>query len=163
MSEKPIISIITVVKNGEKVIKNCMDSVKKQNIKNIEHIIIDGKSNDKTVRIINKNLTSATKFVSEHDNGLYDVMNKGLKIATGNFIHFLNADDYYFQSGTLKSVIEKLDKKFICHGLMMYSKSNGKRKILGEPFSLKNELKASRMPQPVMIVPKYMYDDVGVF
>jgi len=163
MSENPIISVITVVKNGENFIKNCMESVKNQNTKNIEHIIIDGKSNDHTVQIIKKNLMSYTKFISELDTGLYDAMNKGLKMAKGEFIHFLNADDIYFESKSLNKVIKKLDKNFISHGLMMYNKSNGNKKILGEKFSLCRELKASRMPQPVMVVPKYMYESVGYF
>ena len=132
MSENPIISVITVVKNGENVIKNCMESVKNQNAKNIEHIIIDGKSDDDTVQIIKKNLMSYTKFISELDTGLYDAMNKGLTIAKGEFIHFLNADDLYFESKSLKKVIKKLDKNFISHGLMMYNKSNGNKKLLGE-------------------------------
>ena len=163
MSKKPKISVITVVKNGEKVIKNCMESVKKQNAKNIEHIIIDGKSGDNTVQIIKNNLMPYTKFISELDTGLYDAMNKGLKMAKGEFIHFLNADDLYFESKSLKKVLKKLDKNFISHGYMIYNKSNGDKKLLGEKFSFYRELKASRMPQPVMIVPKYMYDSVGYF
>tara|TARA_B110000211_G_C14089879_1_gene558434 strand:+ start:4648 stop:5382 length:735 start_codon:yes stop_codon:yes gene_type:complete len=89
------ISIITVTKNSEKYLEKNILSVNKQKYKNYEHIIIDGKSNDKTIKIIKKHKKKIKYFISEKDNGLYDAMNKGIKKSTGDIIGILNSDDIY--------------------------------------------------------------------
>ena len=90
----PLISIVTVSLNSQKTIQRTIDSVKNQIYKNIEYIIIDGGSEDKTVSIIKNNSTTVKKWVSENDNGIYDAFNKGLRIFSGDYIGFLNSDDY---------------------------------------------------------------------
>ena len=80
-----------------------INSLKNQSYKNFEHIIIDGKSTDKTLEIIKKHEDKIDYWVSESDNGLYDAMNKGIKVSTGDIIGILNSDDIYF-SDTLKLV-----------------------------------------------------------
>ncbi len=97
------ISIITVTKNSEKFLVENINSLKNQSYKNFEHIIIDGKSTDKTLEIIKKHEDKIDYWVSESDNGLYDAMNKGIKVSTGDIIGILNSDDIYF-SDTLKLV-----------------------------------------------------------
>jgi glycosyltransferase involved in cell wall biosynthesis len=92
-NSKPLISIITVCFNSEKTITNTIESVINQKYQNIEFIIIDGKSTDETLNIIQKYKTNITKIVSEKDNGIYDAFNKGLKLATGDLIGFVNSDD----------------------------------------------------------------------
>jgi glycosyltransferase involved in cell wall biosynthesis len=84
-------SIITVCLNSEKTIQRCLESVKSQKYRNFEHIIIDGLSNDNTLEII-KNY-QIDLCVSEKDNGIYDAMNKGISLAQGAYILFLNSDD----------------------------------------------------------------------
>lgn len=91
----PLISIITVVKNGKKNLQRCIDSVQNQNNVNLEHIIIDGSSNDDSLIIIKKNSYKIDYWISEKDNGIYDAMNKGLRLASGKYIGILNSDDYY--------------------------------------------------------------------
>ncbi len=76
-------SIITVSLNSEKFLDRCIQSVKNQNYKNFEHIIIDGCSADKTVEIINKNKSHFSQILIEKDNGIWDAMNKGIQIAKG--------------------------------------------------------------------------------
>ena len=98
------ISIITICFNSEKTIFKTLESVKKQSFSNIEHIIIDGASNDKTLEIC-KEYSNSIKIISEQDNGVYDAFNKGLKLARGEVIAFLNADDYYLD-GTLQKIEE---------------------------------------------------------
>ena len=88
------ISIITVCLNSEKTIKTTLESVANQSFKSIEHIIIDGKSTDKTISIVKK-YSHIKKIISEPDKGIYDAMNKGIKIANGDIICFLNSDDFY--------------------------------------------------------------------
>ena len=88
-------SIITVTKNSEKYLEQNILSVQNQKFKNFEHIIIDGNSKDKTKSILRKYKTKL-KIISENDNGLYDAMNKGIKLAQGDIIGMLNSDDYYY-------------------------------------------------------------------
>jgi glycosyltransferase involved in cell wall biosynthesis len=83
--KNPKITIITVSYNSERTIKTTLDSVKYQKYKNIEHLIIDGNSNDKTLAIV-KEYPHIKKIISEPDKGIYDAMNKGIKISTGDII-----------------------------------------------------------------------------
>lgn len=94
----PLVSIITVVYNGEKHIEQTIKSVLSQPYSNIEYIIIDGASTDKTLEIIEKYKTKISTLISEKDSGIYNAMNKGLAVAKGEIIGILNADDYYFEN-----------------------------------------------------------------
>lgn len=89
------VSIITVCFNSEKYISDCIDSVNSQSYKDIEHIFIDGNSLDNTTDIIVSRSKRKTILISEKDEGIYDAMNKGLQIATGDVIGFLNSDDLF--------------------------------------------------------------------
>ena len=91
----PLISVITVVYNGASTLKKTIDSVAKQNYLNIEYIIIDGGSTDNTVQIIEEYSHRINFWISEKDNGIYDAMNKGIRLAKGDWIYFLNADDKF--------------------------------------------------------------------
>ncbi len=93
---KKKISIITVTKNSEQYLEKNILSVSKQKYKNYEHIIIDGKSTDRTIDIINRHKKKIKYFISEKDKGLYDAMNKGIKKSTGDIIGVLNSDDVYY-------------------------------------------------------------------
>ena len=84
-------SIITVVKNDDKNLEKTIKSILSQkNFDEIEYIIIDGKSNDNTLQIINKYKKEINKIISEEDNGIYDAMNKGIKLSSGEIIGFCN-------------------------------------------------------------------------
>jgi len=96
----PRISIVTVTYNASRFFQSAIDSVKAQNYGNLEYIVIDGGSNDGTVDIIKQNLDVINQWKSERDQGIYDAMNKGIRLATGDIIGLLNADDYY-ADGTL--------------------------------------------------------------
>ena len=103
------ISIITVTKNSEKFLLQNILSVKSQNYKNLEHIIVDGNSTDKTINIINSHKRSI-KFVKNHnDKGLYHAMNVGIKKSSGDIIGILNSDDIYYKN-TLKIVNKYFNK-----------------------------------------------------
>jgi glycosyltransferase involved in cell wall biosynthesis len=107
--DKPLVSIITVCLNSEKTIEQTIQSVINQTYPNIEYIIIDGKSTDGTLDIINKYKDKISILVSEKDKGIYNAMNKGLTQATGEVIYFLQSDDYLFND----SVIERVMDEFI--------------------------------------------------
>ena len=87
------ISIITVVWNNAKTIKDAINSVLNQSYKDVEYIVIDGASTDGTIEIL-QSYGDKIKFISEKDNGLYDAMNKGIRMATGDIVGILNSDDF---------------------------------------------------------------------
>jgi len=104
MSEvKPLLSIITVVRNGADTIDKCIQSLHDQNYP-VEHIIIDGCSTDETMNIVRANASATAKIISEPDRGIYHAMNKGLALATGDLIGTLNADDFYADNRVLGAV-----------------------------------------------------------
>ncbi len=100
------ISIITVTFNSEKTISDCITSVNNQRYLDIEHIIIDGASNDNTIEIIKSTSARNPKIISEPDKGIYDAMNKGLKEASGDIVGLLNSDDFYSNTNSLSDVME---------------------------------------------------------
>ena len=110
------ITVITITYNAENVIVRTLDSVLKQTFPDIEHLIIDGASNDKTVSIATEyELRSSSanngheiKITSEPDNGLYDAMNKGIKLATGDYLCFLNAGDELHEDDTLQLMVHSI-------------------------------------------------------
>ncbi len=107
MKKNNSISIITVVKNNDKYIRRCIESIQNQSFKNIQHIIIDGNSSDNTLSIINEYKDKISIIVTEEDDGIWDAMNKGINLATGDIIGFLNADDFYYENA-----LETVDKYF---------------------------------------------------
>jgi glycosyltransferase involved in cell wall biosynthesis len=98
------ISIITVCYNSAKTIERTFQSVRKQTYSNIEYIVIDGNSIDNTLKIIENYKDIITKVISEPDKGLYDAMNKGIKLAKGDIIGILNSDDVFYSNKTLEEV-----------------------------------------------------------
>lgn len=159
----PVLTVITVVRNGETVIDGCIRSVLEQCIPDLEYIVIDGASTDGTLDIVRGYGSALSRVVSEPDKGIYDAMNKGLRLARGRFVHFLNADDRYAAPDTLRTLLPQLDERYVCHAQMIYVLPDGSRRLLGEPFSRQRELRGSRLPQPVLFVAKSLYDQVDGF
>jgi glycosyltransferase involved in cell wall biosynthesis len=108
MSKPPLISVITVVFNGEEHIGKTIESVLNQSYSSIEYIIVDGKSTDGTLQVI-KSYKGVSQLISEPDRGLYDAMNKGLKLATGDYVWFLNAGDQIYEVDTVERMVKDLD------------------------------------------------------
>jgi len=98
------ISVITVAFNAEETIGDAIKSVAAQDCDDVEHIIIDGGSTDGTLRVVQNHKDKIAKWISEKDLGLYDAMNKGVGLATGEIIGFLNADDIYANNKVLSRV-----------------------------------------------------------
>ena len=90
---KPLITIITIVKNNQKLLSETFESVFNQSFKNFEYIVIDGKSNDRTIDLIKKNNEKINYWISQEDEGIYFAFNKGLDLARGELIGFVNSDD----------------------------------------------------------------------
>ncbi len=116
------VSIITPVFNGASTIRDCLESINYQTYKHVEHIIIDAASTDSTLAIIQEYPGENRRLISEKDEGLYDGMNKGLRMATGDIIGILNSDDMYHDNQVLSDVVENFEDKAIdtCYGDLVY-------------------------------------------
>ena len=99
------ISIITVCLNSAKTIRKALESARQQTYKNVELIIVDGVSTDETLQIVAEYQDIVTAIVSEKDKGIYDAMNKGAALATGDIVFFLNSDDAFYDSAVLADVV----------------------------------------------------------
>lgn len=127
-NENPRISIITVTYNAVNVLEKTIMSVINQTYTNYEYIIIDGKSNDGTTEIIKKYQEYLSYYISEPDNGIYDAMNKGIKIAKGEWLNFMNAGDKFASKEVLSTVFNtRYDSNTdFLYSDNYYLKSNGK-------------------------------------
>ena len=116
--DKPLISIITVVFNGEKYLEETIQSVINQTYSNVEYIIIDGGSSDGTLDIIKKYEGKIDYWVSEKDKGIYDAMNKGIDVASGEWINFMNAGDGFYADDVLDKIfiLNQYKNKNILYG-----------------------------------------------
>jgi glycosyltransferase involved in cell wall biosynthesis len=163
------ISIITVSYNSERTIEDTLESVTNQTYKEIEHIIIDGKSKDNTLKIVSK-FNHNIVIVSEPDKGIYDAMNKGIKIASGDIIGILNSDDLYFDNTILKKIVDEftLDNKLdVLYGNLLYVKENDISKIVRKWISCdyyNRYFESGNVPpHPTLFLRKNVYNDVGLF
>ncbi len=111
MSKYPKISIITVCLNAAKYIGDNITSVKNQDYPNIEHIFIDGLSNDNTVSIIKNMVGKNHTLISEPDLGIYNAMNKGIELASGKYLIFLNSDDMFSDQNIITKYVEAINQK----------------------------------------------------
>lgn len=164
------ISIITVVYNNEKTINEAMQSVLSQTYSDIEYVIIDGKSKDNTVSLINDYKEKLGYFISEKDNGLYDAMNKGILACTGDVIGILNSDDLYQDSGVIAAVMEQFinDAELdILYADLVYVKKDDTNKVVRK-WKTKSYYStffenANVPPHPALFVRNKVYENVGLF
>ena len=105
------ISLITVTYNSEKYLSHCIESVQRQSYKDIEHIIIDAQSTDGTLSIIKKYEAKIAKWVSETDRGMYDAINKGMSMATGDVVGILNSDDMLVSDDVIASIVKVFERE----------------------------------------------------
>ena len=167
--KKTKITLITVSYNSDKTIKNTLDSVKSQKYTEIEHLIIDNKSSDKTLEIA-KTYPHIKKIISEPDKGIYDAMNKGIKIANGDVIGFLNSDDFYASNDVLEKVANIFNEDSqldACYADLIYVSQFNTSKIIR--YVKSSEFKEGLFskgwcpPHPTFFVRRSVYDSLGNF
>jgi glycosyltransferase len=164
----PKLSIITATFNAADTLGVCLDSVRDQGV-DVEHILVDGGSTDATLDIVDSYKNSIAKLVSEPDQGIYDAMNKGIQMATGDVIGILNADDFYPSNDILSRVEEVFADKSIqaCYGDLIYVDSKQSNKVkrywhAGE-FDRKKFYQGWMPPHPTFFVRASVYEEYGLF
>jgi len=164
-----IVSIITVVFNGVETIEHCIKSVIEQTYHNIEHIIIDGGSNDGTLEVIKRYIGKIAKVVSEPDNGIYEALNKGVSISSGDVIGILHSDDIYAHDRVIEKVVDVFMKYNVdsCYGDLLYVSKNNQDKVIrywkSSPFKTGKFKHGWMPPHPTFFVKREIYEKYGYF
>ena len=164
------ISIITVTYNCVSVLTDCLNSVASQSHNNIEHIVIDGASTDGTLSLLNSKIDRLATLVSELDEGIYDAMNKGIKIAKGDIIGFLNSDDFYANNEVISKVVSEFKKEpslDACYADLIYVNQSNTSKIVrnfkSSEFRQGLFSKGWCPPHPTFFVRRSVYERYGNF
>ncbi len=163
------ISIITITYNSEKTLRDTIESVLNQSYKDIEYVVVDGKSKDSTCDIIRSYGNRISTFVSEKDNGLYDALNKGIRLATGDVVGFLHSDDIFASTETIKMIAEAFTKFKVdsVYGDLVYVDQNDTDKIIrfwrSRKFSRTRALTGWMPPHPTFYVKREVYVKYGGF
>ena len=166
---KPLVTIVTGTYNSSKFISDCVKSIHNQTFENIEHIIIDGNSNDNTVSIIENMPNRVSKLVSEKDEGIYDAMNKGLKMADGEIVGILNSDDFYNSNEVIQMVVKAFEDPLIdcVYGDLVYVDQLNTDKVVRNwvtgPYTKKAFTKGWHPAHPSFFVRNTVYKKLGYF
>jgi glycosyltransferase involved in cell wall biosynthesis len=162
------VSIITVTYNSERTLSDTIESVFDQTYKDIEYIVIDGDSTDRTKDIV-REYGYAIKFISEPDDGIYDAYNKGLRLASGDIVGILNSDDVYFDNRVIENIVREFEEKdvdSVYADLIFVKPKNLDKSVRYYDSSYFNPQKFTYglMPaHPTFFVKKIIYERYGVF
>jgi len=163
----PKITIITACYNSEKTIEQTIQSVLNQTYDNIEYIVIDGASTDGTMEIVEKYRDRIDIIVSEEDDGVYDAFNKGIKVATGDFINFMNADDYFSTSEIIEEIachIEEHKGVLMIHGnVRAFDERTGHWHFRGGQLILDDFEKGKMCPHQSVFTHKKLFEEFKGF
>ena len=163
------VSLITVCRNSEATIESTLRSVLEQDHNDIEYIVIDGRSSDKTVSIIEKYKDKISKFISEKDEGMYFALNKGISMATGEVVGMLNADDCYSSKGVISGMVNAFEgtNADCVYGDLQYVSKDDLQKVIrnwkSEAYDPKRFLKGWMPPHPTFFVRRKYYLQFGSF
>lgn len=159
LKDKPLITVITVVFNGEQYLEETILSVINQTYDNIEYVVIDGGSTDGTLNIIKKYEDKIDYWVSERDNGIYNAFNKGISLVMGGFVGIINADDYYARNAVQTVVEEHLKNPGIdifYANMYLYNEKFGEKKLI-RPKSLKEIENEMCLNHPTCFIKNDLY------
>jgi glycosyltransferase involved in cell wall biosynthesis len=162
------VSVITATYNSAATVRDTLVAVQQQSYPDIEHIIIDGCSSDSTLKIVSE-FNHVTKIISEKDKGIYDAMNKGIALVTGDVIGILNSDDIYVGPDVIATVAKEFMNSSILatYADLQYVQQNDLNKIVRTwktgAFNKKNFYYGWMPPHPTFFVRKEVYEKVGLF
>lgn len=164
----PKVSIVTVTYNSESYLRTCIESVINQSYPKIEFIIVDGNSKDNSVQIVRSYGDKIQKFVSEPDKGIYDAMNKGVGMATGDIVGILNSDDLYLNDSVVEKIVQLFDSSTdALYGDLVYTQQDDISKIVrywkSGSFSPGKMKRGWMPPHPTFFVRRELYDKYGKF
>jgi glycosyltransferase involved in cell wall biosynthesis len=163
------VSLLTVSYNSSVTIRDTINSVLSQDYKDIEYIIVDGASKDNTVEIIKSFGIKVDKWISEPDKGIYDAMNKAIKMATGEVVGILNSDDFYSTTNIISQVTEVFKDPTIdaVFGDLVFVDPNNLKKVVRKYSSAEwypNKFAKGFMPaHPTFFVRRRYYEQIGLF
>jgi len=162
--KESLCSIITVCFNSERTIKRTIESVLNQTYKNIEYLIIDGDSSDKTVDIVRQYeplFNGRMKWISEPDNGIYDAMNKGISMASGGLVGIINSDDYY-EPDAVENMMSAMGNEpyQVLYGAVRTINNGMEQNIAIYSHMF---LRESMIAHPGCFITKQLYDELGVY
>ena len=163
------ISIITVCYNSEKTIQDTLSSIEAQTYENIEYLVVDGGSTDSTLQILENNRRIISKYISEPDNGLYDARNKGLSMASGDVIGFINSDDMLDQATCISEIAKVFENSGaeIVYGDKLYVNPENTEKIerywQAGAFDIKAYKSGWMTPHLSTYIKKSVYEKFGRF
>ena len=163
------ISIITVCYNSSSTIRDTLHSVSSQLYKNIEHVIVDGGSSDNTISLVKQFGNRVRKQVSCSDRGIYDAMNKGLAMASGDYVAYLNSDDFYTNNEVIQQVATAINKTNVdaIYGDLSYVKRNNPeirvRYWKSQMFESGSFARAFSPPHPTFFAKRKILVELGGF
>lgn len=169
MENNLTISVVTATWNCANTLPDCLASVARQTYTNREHVVVDGASIDGTIDVIKRHIDQIVKFKSEPDKGIYDALNKGIQLATGDVVGFLHADDLYASDDVLSKIAQAFEDPTVCavYGDLKYVSQKDTSKVIrhwhGKPFN-QRDLGLGWMPaHPTLYVRRDWYSMIGGF
>ncbi len=159
-SVKPLFSVVTVVYNSVNEIEETIHSVQYQSYDQVEYIIIDGLSTDGTIELINTLKNEKTIVINEADQGIYDAMNKSLRLATGDFLIFLNAGDVFYSKDTLSLLSDKIKSgNAVYYGDALYKYGHSDKLVKRGGIFSKYSLSKTNFCHQTLFYPKNIYKE----
>lgn len=163
------VSIITITYNSAETVEDTIRSVASQSYSNVEYVMVDGLSKDSTLDIAKKYSAHISKLVSEKDKGIYDAMNKGVALATGDVVGILNSDDFYADENVIKDIVEVFEKTGAdaVYADLIYVHRDDTTKTVRRweagAYRTGQFLKGWMPPHPTFFVKKSIYDKWGSY
>jgi len=162
------VSIVTTTYNSAATVKDTLDSVKMQDYPNIEHILVDGRSNDSTIDII-ASYPHVAQYVSEEDQGLYDAINKGIRMSTGDIVGILNSDDFFPDPTVISSIVKAFEEKKVdaVYGDIAFVRPENLRKIVryysSKKFHPRKFAKGYMPAHPSFYAKRSCFEELGFY
>ncbi len=163
------VTVITAVRNAIDTIEDCIVSVIEQDYDYIEHIIVDGCSNDGTSEVVEKYRANISKIIRERDHGIYDALNKGILAATGHIVGFLHADDLFYSNDVITKIVDCIRTHDVdsCYGDLVKKKKKNSNKVVrcwkADTYTPGQFSKGWMPPHPTFYARRAVYETYGLF